>query len=132
MDTKEEFCLSVQSDMSPKQDTFETVSAPISHGKVLHLKSLDVACSPREEDGNRNALRVDLLWREVFDGQNFDHPVDLPVWAEISEARQYELSKCLDGTEMKGDGMSCLVIRRYVEGDVGLQCTAVVARGHCH
>jgi hypothetical protein len=132
MDTKEEFCLSIQSDMIPEQDIFDTVSAPIPHGKTLHLKSIDVSCSPREADGNRNALRVDLLWREGVSGAIFDHPVDSPVWAEISESRPYELSKCLDGTEMKSDGAGCLVIRRTVEGSSGPQCTAVVVRGHYH
>jgi hypothetical protein len=132
MDTKEEFVLSVQSEMTPERDIFDTVSTPIPHGKTLHLKSIDVSCAPREVDGNRNALRVDLLWRDGTGDAVFDHPVDSPVWAEISEARLYELSKCLDGTEMKGDGMSCLVIRRSIEGQVGPQCTAVVVRGHCH
>jgi hypothetical protein len=132
MDIREEFCLSVQSEMTPIQDVFETVSDPIPKGQELHLLSVDVACSPRDEDGNQNVLRVDLLWREVVGGESFDHPVDAPVWAEIYQTRKFDLSKCLDGTKMLGDGTSRLVVRRAVEGEVGSQSTAVVVRGHCH
>jgi hypothetical protein len=132
MDTKQEFVLSVQSEMVPIRDTFETVSEPIPINKELHLTSLDISCSPRDEDGNKNVLRVDVLWREVFGTETFDHPVDIPTWAEISEHRQFEISKCLDGTKMVGDGNSCLVIRRQVEGEAGSQETAVIVHGHVH
>jgi len=141
MSEKEEFCLSVQSEMTPDRDIFDTVSMPIPHGKTLHLKSLDVSCSPsafffcQSEKhpgwfGNRNILRVDLLWREGTGDTVFDHPVDSPVWTENAESHLYELSRCLDGEEMKSDGTGRLVIRRTVAGVIGAQCTAVVARGH--
>jgi hypothetical protein len=132
MDTREEFVLSVQSEMTPRRDIFETVSDVIPVNKELHLTSIDIACSPRDEDGNKNILRVDILWREVFEAETFDHPVDVPTWAEIASNRVFDLSKCLDGTKMLGNGSSCLVIRRQVEGEVGSQSTAVIVRGHIH
>lgn len=125
----ETFCLSVQSEMHPKQDTFETESEPIDHKQTLYLHSLTVACEPLAND----CAQVEVLWREYVQGEVVDHPVDIPVWTRESVIRPYEkLFTCLDGTSMTGDGKSKLVIRRHVEGSVGPQTVAVVVRGYCH
>jgi len=123
----DEFSLSVQSDMNPGHDTFETVSDPIHKNRTLHLHSLTVACEPLAND----CAQVEVLWREYVQGEEVDHPVDIPVWTRESDIRPYEnLSTCLDGTSMTGDGKSKLVIRRHVEGSVGPQTVAVVVRGY--
>jgi len=124
---EEEFCLSIQSDMYPEKDIFETVSDPIHKNHTLHLHSLTVACEPLAND----CVQVEVLWRETINLEVIDHPVDIPVWTRESVIRPYEnLSTCLDGTSMTGDGKSTLVIRRHVEGSVGPQTVAVVVRGH--
>jgi hypothetical protein len=133
MSEKEEFCLSVQSDMHPGRDTFETVSSPIPPNHTLYLSSLVVACDPKCDGEVANCLQVDVLWREHVNGEDVDHPVDVSVWANFAETRAYDKqSRCLDGTAMIGDGKKKLVIRRHVEGLIGPQNTAVVVRGHCY
>lgn len=125
----ETFCLSVQSEMHPKRDTFETESEPIPKNHTLRLNSLTVACEPLAD----NCAQVDVLWQEYVQGEVVDHPVDVPVWTHEFIHQSYDdLFTCLDGTSMTGDGKSKLVIRRHVEGSVGPQTVAVVVRGYCH
>lgn len=132
---KEEFSLTIEGDMVPRQDIFETESTAIPAQHTLHLTSVYAACEPMDEDGAKNCLQVDLLWREPDgEGGYVDHPVFAPIWTEGTAELTFEnRSECADGTRMMGDGVTKkLVVRRTLAGSVGPQKTAVVVSGHVH
>ena len=128
---KEDYCLTVSSDMHPEQDLFETIDV-IPAGKTLHLTSLQVMCDPmRDSTGVSTRLRVDILWRKQVEGEEVSHPIDL-VYTECGFFKVYpdKLDQTLDGTLLHGDGKAALIIRRQVKGKAGPQHTFVVLKGH--
>lgn len=127
----DEFTLGITSELNPGE-AIETVSDPIPEGKTLHLLFARASCRPLEDANQvRNVLMVELIYREVWEGETYDHLfgksfLDIDCSAEFPAS-----SQCWDGTEMVGDGVNTVfVIRRTVYGNVNAQDTVVAVRGY--
>jgi len=126
-----EFVLGVTGELNPSQ-IIETVSDPISEGSVLHLLFAHASCNPVEDANHvKNSLMVELLYREVWEGETYDHLFGKSYLQLECSANFPASSRCWDGTEMVGDGINTVfVIRRTVTGNVKAQDTMVAVRGY--
>jgi len=125
------FVLGVSSEMSPGQ-TIETVSDPIPEGGVLRLLFARATCKPVEDVNHvKNTLLVELLYREVWESETYDHLFGKSYLDVECQAPFSADSKCWDGVEMVGDGVDTVfVIRRTVFGEIDDQDTMVAVRGY--
>jgi len=125
------FVLGITSEMNPGE-AIETVSDPIPEGSTLHLLFARASCRPVEdEDKVRNVVMVELIYREVWEGETYDHLVGKSFLDMDCSADFPASSQCWDGTEMVGDGVNTVfVIRRTVYGNVEAQDTVVAVRGY--
>jgi hypothetical protein len=126
-----EFVLGVTSELNPSQ-SIETVSDPIPEGCVLHLLAARASCNPVEDVNRiRNSLMVELIYREVWEGETYDHLFGKSYLLLECSVDFPASSRCWDGTEMIGDGINTVfVIRRTVTGNVEAQDTMVAVRGY--
>jgi hypothetical protein len=129
--TSTEFILGVTGEMSPGQ-VIETISDPIPLNKTLHLLFARASCRPLQDaNGVKNTMLVELIYREVYEGETYDHLfgksyLDLECSADFPAS-----SRCFDGAEIKGyDEYSVFVIRRSIFGNVDNQDTIVAVRGY--
>ncbi len=125
------FVLGVTSEMSPGQ-TIETVSDPIPLGEILRVVFARASCRPLHDvNGVKNVLLVELLYREVWESETYDHLFG-KSYLELDCSADFPAeSLCWDTTPMIGDGeTTTFVIRRTVFGNVSNQDTMVAVRGY--
>jgi hypothetical protein len=126
-----EFVLGCSGELNAGQSV-DTVSAVIPAGSTLRILMARASCRPLvDANGVKNYMLVELLWKEVWDEEEFYHLFG-KSYLEIECSADFAASfTCFDGAPMIGDGETTrFIIRRTIIGNCDAQDTIVAVRGY--
>lgn len=126
-----EFALGCTGELDAGQ-SIETASIVIPSGHTLRLLMARASCRPlTDANGVKNYLLVELLWKEIWDDEEYYHLFGKSYLDLECDAHFPASYVCFNGAPMIGDGETTqFVIRRTILGNCNAQDTIVAVRGY--